>query len=181
MALYNSLLTKVKINATENIMDKKTLKSMPLSAFNEDGWLKPPVWVYINLIFMAKGLLIFIASLASIGTGDQILAFMYPEKNSLYIAIALSVVPLVTLVSFTLGEIQDKLAFKKVLFILCTAEIAAEVSFALKVILTSTHPLSSSSLKVLALQITLLVFAASSKPVRAFFKQITDEKAILKD
>jgi hypothetical protein len=63
---------------------------------------------------------------------------------------------------------------------LCTAEIAAEVSFALKVILTSTHPLSSASLKVLALQITLLVFAASSKPVRAFFKQITDEKAILK-
>ncbi|MBU2891928.1 DUF2919 domain-containing protein [Colwellia sp. D2M02] len=162
-------------------MDKKTLKNLPLTAFNEAGWLKPPLWVYINLIFMAKGLIIFILSLASLRTGDQILAVLYPDKNTLYIAIALSVVPLATLVSFTLGEIQDNLKLKKLLFLLCAAEIAGEISFAIKVIAMDSQPLSSPTLKLLIIQVSLLFFAITSKKVIAFFQQITNEEAILKD
>lgn len=162
-------------------MDKKTLKTLPLSAFNEEGWLKPPLWIYINLIFMAKGLLIFIASLASRGKGDQILALMYPEKSTLYIAIALSIVPLITLVSFTLGEIQDRIKLKKVLILLCVAEIFAELSFMVKILLSDMQPLGTTTFKLLVVQLILLALAISSKKVTAFFKQITDEKAILKD
>jgi hypothetical protein len=162
-------------------MDKKTLKKLPLTAFNEEGWLKPPLWIYINLIFMSKGILIFIASLASLKTGDQILALLYPEKNTLYIAIALSIIPLATLVSFTLGEIQDNLKVKKLFFLLCVAEIAGEISFAVRLIAMDSHPFSSSSLKMLVLQVIFLLFAITSKKVIAFFKQIIDEEAILKE
>lgn len=162
-------------------MDKKTLKSLPLSAFNEEGWLKPPLWVYLNLIFMAKGLLIFIASLASRGKGDQILALLYPEKSTLYIAIVLSIIPLATIVSFTLGNLQDNLKFKKILLLLCVAEIFGEISFAIKVLLNDLQPFNTATFKLLVLQLVLLVFAISSTKIRAFFNQITEEKAILKD
>jgi len=162
-------------------MDKKTLKSLPLSAFNEEGWLKPPLLIYINLIFMAKGLLIFIASLASLGQGDQILALMYPEKSTLYIAIALSIIPLATLVSFTLGELQDRLKWKKILILLCVAEVFGEISFMIKVLLSDIQPLGTTTFKLLTVQLILLALVISSKKARAFFNQIIDEKAILKD
>lgn len=162
-------------------MDKKTLKSLPLTAFNEGGWLKPPLWVFINLIFMAKGILIYIASIASRGVGDKIMALMYPEKIAFYIALALSIVPLITLISLLLGEIQDKLKLKKVLFILCMAEIFGNISFAVKVLLSDPQPINTTTFKLLMLQLVLLTLAVSSKIVRAFFKQITDKKAILKD
>ncbi len=162
-------------------MDKKTLKSLPLTAFNEEGWLKPPLLIYINLVFMAKGMLIFIASLASMETGDQILAMLYPEKSALYIALSLSIVPLITIISLSLGEIQDKLKLKKILFLLCVAEIFGELSFAIKVLLSDLQPLATATFKLLVLQLILLALALSSQKVRAFFNQITDEKAILRD
>ncbi len=162
-------------------MDKKTLKSLPLTAFNEEGWLKPPLWIYINLIFMAKGILIYIASIASRGIGDKVMALMYPEKIAFYIALALSLVPFITLVSLTLGKLQDNLKIKKALLLLCIVEIASEMVFAIKFLLSTSQSLYSTTFKLLILQVFLLLFAALSKEVIAFFKQIIDEKAILKD
>ena len=161
-------------------MDKQTLKNMPLTAFNEEGWLKPPLLIFLNLIFMAKGALIFIGSLASRSAGDQILALLYPDKTALYISLALSVIPLATIVFLSLGEIHEKLQIKKILFILCVAELAGEFSFAIKVLVTSLDPLSSTTLKLLVVQLILVIFALKSQKVMAFFKQISDEKPILK-
>ena len=81
----------------------------------------------------------------------------------------------------SLGEIQDKLRLKQVLLLLCVAEIFGEISFAVNLLLNDTHPFNSPTFKLLALQLVLLVLAILSQQVRAFFNQITDEKAILKN
>lgn len=161
-------------------MKKEELRKLPLTAFNETGWLKPAIIIFANLVFMAKGLLLFIASIASRDGGAKVLNIIYPEQSQLYIAIALSIIPLATLIMLTIGEVEDHLKVKKALFIACAMQLAAEISFSLSQLLEVKHLLNSPQLKVIIVQLTLLALMMFSKRSRAYFEQLSISKALLK-
>lgn len=162
-------------------MNKEELKKLPLTAFNETSWLKPSLIIFANLIFMAKGILLFIASIASRDGGAKVLNLIYPEQSQLYIAIALSVIPLVTLVMLTIGEVEDYLKVKKALFIACSMQLAAEVSFSVSQLFEVKHFFNSPQVKVIFLQVILIICLLLSKRSIAYFEQLSKEKALLKE
>lgn len=162
-------------------MNKEELKKLPLTAFNENSWLKPSLIIFANLIFMAKGLLLFIASIASRDGGAKVLNIIYPEQSQLYIAIALSIIPLATLIMLTVGEVEDNLKVKKALFIACSMQLAAELSFLVSQLFEVKHFLNSPQLKVIIVQFILLALLMLSKRSRAYFEQLSQSKALLKE
>ncbi|WP_353516957.1 DUF2919 family protein [Thalassotalea sp. SU-HH00458] len=160
-------------------MSKKILQTIPLSSFNDEGWIKPPLLIFVNLAFLAKGLMLFVMSLASRGQGDAILAVFFPQKSSLYIALILSFIPILTLISLTTGKIQSNLIIKRVFLLICILQIFAEFSFLLNVLLNEFHPFGSLTFKVLLFYIFLIAFSANSLQVRLFIKQLIKGKGII--
>jgi len=160
-------------------MNNALLKSIPLSSFNEEGWLKPPILIYLNLIILARGLLLFLASLASRGQKDSILSVFFPEKSMLYIAIAMSIIPIATLICFTLGKTQSYLNIKRILFILCGLQIIIELFILIQNIpsVLQFHELTSS-LFILS-YIIILVFSFASTKVKLFLSQLIYGKGVL--
>ena len=160
---------------------KEVLKTIPINAFDEDGWLKPPILIYLNLVILAKGLLLFIASLASFSSGDAILELFFPEKAALYLAIALSVIPIFTLAILTLGKLNEYLKIKKGLLMLCVMQIAAELSLLSKSLINEYAPLESTTFQILIAYAVLLGLTFSSKRVKLFLNQFIEGIGLIED
>ena len=74
-------------------MPKNELRKLPPTYFTDDGWLKLPGYLILNFIFLAKGLMVGLFSLASRGSGNEIVNIFYNNVNYLYVDIAISIVP----------------------------------------------------------------------------------------
>ena len=160
-------------------MKKEQLKEIPISSFNEEGWLKPPMSVHFNLAILAKGLLIFIMSLASIGKSEQLLEIFFPDKSKLYIAIAMSIPPLVALVLLTLGEVQDYLKTKKILFSICFVQIVIEILLLVYFIINAYRPFESIYLYMLIGYLLVLFLTATSFKTKLYLNQIYLKKGVI--
>ena len=97
----------------------------------------------------------------------------------LYIAIAMSIIPIATLICFTLGKTQSYLNIKRILFILCGLQIIIELFILIQNIpsVLQFHELTSS-LFILS-YIIILVFSFASTKVKLFLSQLIYGKGVL--
>lgn len=160
-------------------MDNKRLKEIPINSFNEEGWLKVPLLMYLNLAILAKGLLIFVFSLASRGKSDQLLSIFFPDKALLIIAIGMSIVPILTFILLTISEIQQQLTLKKVLLSICFFQIVIEVLLLIKYIVESYHPFESSYFFVLLGYLLILFLSFTSFETKLFIQQLFKGKGTI--
>ena len=63
---------------------------LPLKYYDEAGRVKPAVTVYLCIVFLSRSLLILIGSVSVRENGEQLLALFYPEKQYLYISLAIA-------------------------------------------------------------------------------------------
>ncbi|WP_286233224.1 DUF2919 family protein [Thalassotalea sediminis] len=160
-------------------MKKQNLKNIPISSFDNNGWLKPPFLLLINLIYLSKGLLLFIFSLASRQNGGDILSFFYPDKYSLYIAIALSIIPLLTIVSFTIGTIGSNLVLKRVLLSISAVLLLVKWISTANILAEEYKLFSSPAFYTLLVHSILIILALTSYKVKLFIKQFIKKKGFL--
>lgn len=71
---------------------------LPLKYYDESGRILPPAWFYSLLIVLCLDWLAFIFSLASRTQTNELLAFFYPQKESLGLGLVASLPVLVALV-----------------------------------------------------------------------------------
>lgn len=68
---------------------------LPLKYYDEAGRVKPAVALYVCIAFLSRSLLILVGSVSVRENGEQLLALFYPDKQYLYISIAIAVPALV--------------------------------------------------------------------------------------
>ncbi len=63
------------------------IKIYPLHYYTQSGNLKPPIFFYFTLLFLARTWALLIISVASRNTGNKILAMFYPDKTHFYLGL----------------------------------------------------------------------------------------------
>jgi hypothetical protein len=63
---------------------------LPLKYYDDAGRVKPAAALYLCIVFLSRSLLILIGSVSVRENGEQLLALFYPEKQFLYISLAIS-------------------------------------------------------------------------------------------
>jgi len=63
---------------------------LPLKYYDDAGRVKPAVALYVCIAFLSRSLMILIGSVSVRENGDQLLALLYPEKQYLYINLAIA-------------------------------------------------------------------------------------------
>jgi hypothetical protein len=63
---------------------------LPLKYYDDSGRVKPAVALYLCIAFLSRSLMILIGSVSVRENGDQLLALFYPEKQYLYISLAIA-------------------------------------------------------------------------------------------
>lgn len=161
-------------------MNEEILKKIPLNAFDEDGWLKLTLYMYINLLFLAKGIVIAIFALVSMGKGNEIINIFYPNVSALYLDMALSIIPIITFISLVRGKMQALVKIKKILLILCFFILIIELTLNLYNVLLERNPMLSMAFQLLIIHVLLLWFSISSPTTRIFIVQLLQGKPCLK-
>ena len=77
---------------------------LPLKYYDDAGRVKPSVAVYVCMAFLSRSLLILIGSISVRDNGDQLLAIFYPEKQYLYISLAIAFPTFLVLLFFSFRE-----------------------------------------------------------------------------
>jgi len=63
---------------------------LPLKYYDDAGRVKPAAAVYLCIAFLSRSLLILIGSVSVRENGEQLLALFYPDKQYLYINLAIA-------------------------------------------------------------------------------------------
>jgi hypothetical protein len=63
---------------------------LPLKYYDDAGRVKPAVAVYLCIAVLSRSLLILIGSVSVRENGEQLLALFYPEKQYLYVSLAIA-------------------------------------------------------------------------------------------
>jgi hypothetical protein len=74
---------------------------LPLHKYDENGRVKPPLMLMLSLIFLARSMVVFIASLSFREDGGLLLSLFYPDKYQFYLSLS-SAVPALFLI-FLIG------------------------------------------------------------------------------
>jgi hypothetical protein len=72
---------------------------LPLHYYDENGRVKPPLFLMLSLVFLARSIVVFIASLSFREDGGLLLSVFYPDKYQFYLTLA-SAIPSVALLLF---------------------------------------------------------------------------------
>jgi len=70
---------------------------LPLKYYDEAGRVKPTAALYTCIAFLSRSLLILVGSVSVRENGEQLLALFYPDKQYLYISLAIAFPAFVTL------------------------------------------------------------------------------------
>ncbi len=70
---------------------------LPLKYYDDAGRVKPAAALYFCIVFLSRSLLILIGSVSVRENGEQLLALFYPEKQYLYISLAIAFLAFVAL------------------------------------------------------------------------------------
>ena len=76
---------------------RKRAKIYPLKYYTQTGYLKPPTFFYVGLLFLARTWIVLILSLASRETGEKILTLLLPDRHYFYWGLASGVVSIILL------------------------------------------------------------------------------------
>ena len=63
---------------------------LPLKYYDDAGRVKPAIALYVCIAFLSRSLMILIGSVSVRENSDQMLALFYPEKQYLYISLAIA-------------------------------------------------------------------------------------------
>jgi hypothetical protein len=63
---------------------------LPLKYYDDAGRVKPAAAVYFCIVFLSRSLLVLIGSVSVRENGEQLLALFYPDKQYLYINLAIA-------------------------------------------------------------------------------------------
>jgi hypothetical protein len=63
---------------------------LPLKYYDDAGRVKPAVALYVCIAFLSRSLMILIGSVSVRDNSEQLLALFYPEKQYLYISLAIA-------------------------------------------------------------------------------------------
>jgi len=63
---------------------------LPLKYYDEAGRVKPATALYVCIAFLSRSLMILVGSVSVRENSDQLLALFYPEKQYLYISLAIT-------------------------------------------------------------------------------------------
>lgn len=74
---------------------------LPLHKYDDNGRVKPPPMLMLSLLFFARSIVVFIASLSFREDGGLLLSLFYPDKYQFYLSLS-SAVPAL-LVIFLIG------------------------------------------------------------------------------
>jgi hypothetical protein len=98
---------------------------LPLHCYDHAGRIVPPRSFWWILVFLAKSWLIFIGSVTIRGKESEILAFWYPHKADLYLALALGLPALIAMLLCSNRERLWQRDFKKWVYLLLVCIILA--------------------------------------------------------
>ena len=74
--------------SVENLIrELRNIKIFPLQHYTQSGDLKPPIYFYFSLLFLARTWALLLISIASRGTGGNILGIFYPERTYFYLGL----------------------------------------------------------------------------------------------
>ncbi|USD65956.1 DUF2919 domain-containing protein [Vibrio sp. SCSIO 43136] len=59
----------------------------PIEQYDKHGFLKPPIWLWLGWLFLAKAWIVFVIAGVSRESGSQLLEMIYPIRESLYIGL----------------------------------------------------------------------------------------------
>lgn len=59
-------------------------------AYDEHGWLKPPLWLWFGWILLIRSVVVFIMAGASRQQGNDLLALFYPNHSHFYMSLCMS-------------------------------------------------------------------------------------------
>jgi hypothetical protein len=59
-------------------------------AYDEHGWLKPPIWLWLGWVILIRSVVVFVIAGASREQGTDLLALFYPNHTHLYTSLYLS-------------------------------------------------------------------------------------------
>ena len=74
---------------------------LPLHKYDENGRVKPPLTLMLALVFLARSIVVFIASLSFREDGGLLLSLFYPDKYQFYLSLS-SAIPALVLI-FLIG------------------------------------------------------------------------------
>lgn len=160
-------------------MTKNFLQKIPPTHFTENGWLKAPAYIYINFIFLSKGLIISFFSLISMKKGNDIINAFYTDVTDLYIDIGVSIIPVITLILLINPQLKLNLKIKKGFFIISgliafyTLMVNGYLAYISKDFITSVF------FQLLIIHILIIWFSIDSLITRLFIKQLFDEQPYL--
>jgi len=162
-------------------MQQKLLKSIPLHHFDENGWLKPPLVLYLTLLFLSKGLIIAILSLASMRTGAEILSFFYPKMEGLFIAIGYSLLPAITIFLLSATQLKNLTSLKKILLLACLILASVQFSIAMIDIMNELPFVSFELLIDLIFYLILAIALMKSGRLKLFIRQFKVGEGLLEN
>jgi hypothetical protein len=70
---------------------------LPLHKYDEAGRVKPPWLLFLCLCFLARGIVVFIASLSFRQDGGLLLSIFYPLKYQFYLSLLTAIPAIITL------------------------------------------------------------------------------------
>mgnify|MGYP000181844934 CR=1 FL=1 len=70
---------------------------LPLHKYDEAGRVKPPWLLFLCLCFLARGIVVFIASLSFRQDGGLLLSLFYPLKHQFYLSLLTAIPAIMTL------------------------------------------------------------------------------------
>lgn len=70
---------------------------LPLKYYDEAGRVKPSLFLYVCIAFVARSLLILMGSVSVREYGEQLLALFYPDKQYLYVSLIIAIPAFLTL------------------------------------------------------------------------------------
>ncbi|WP_354624475.1 DUF2919 domain-containing protein [Psychromonas sp. MME2] len=143
----------------------------PLQYYTESGNLKPPIYFYITLFFIARTWALLIISLTSRETGTTLLAIFYPEKTHFYLGLLTGFIAL--MLFLLAGRDHDKHKYLSLLwqnsYPLLMVSLLCDL--ALQIYYLSLHHYQYSltaSIQLVAI-LWLFLYCLTSKHLRASF------------
>lgn len=149
------------------------IKIFPLQFYTQSGDLKPPLYFYYGLLFLARTWALLIISVASRETGNKLLAIFYPDKMHFYLGLASGLIAILLLLLS--GRDHDKhpvickIWQKGYPFLLIC--IYLDLGLQLYYIYLDKFQYSVEASIQLVLVIWLLLFSLRSKHLKASFRR----------
>ncbi|WP_261872945.1 DUF2919 domain-containing protein [Vibrio rarus] len=148
-----------------------------IEAYDKNGYLKAPVWLWLCWLFLARGWIVFVLAGVTKDQGSDTLAMIYPNATSLYIMMAMGVPSLllmwlIELRSPNRPRLNQVIGVgRPVSLLLTVAQLVLELHY---IVLQHGRFSWGGSLSVVGLS-WIVIYLYNSRRVKDCFKSISDK------